>query len=74
MSIELPRTLTTFFPGVNLRAKEGGNFLLSIQTKPFYPRFFEPNQTFPRRLGKSGFNSTGALVEPYFHTEFYIPL
>ena len=57
--IELLRTQTSFSLGVNLRVKEGRNFLLSSQTKPFYPRFFEPNQIFPRRLGKSGFNSTG---------------
>ena len=27
--------------------------------KAVLPRFFEPSQIFPRRLGKSGFNSTG---------------
>ena len=35
--IELLRTQTSFSLGVNLRAKEGGNFLLPSQTKPFYP-------------------------------------
>ena len=39
ISIELPRTLTSFSLGVNLRAKEGGNFLVPGQTKLFYRDF-----------------------------------
>ena len=39
IAIELPRTLTSFSLGVNLRAKEGGNFLVPGQTNLFYRDF-----------------------------------